>query len=912
MSDYNLLIDIEGRRLVADYFSTEAGTPPSIVFGDQPTVNVQLVEANNESADYPWKSVALTGQSIRVGVGSLEDATPSAYIELTADLAAASSVITEIRTGVLNTTNEIQRVQILDAVKGNYTLTIAGETTTPLCLDASLEEITDAIEALASITADSVEVTGNPTDYRVEFDSSLADVGAITVNLDNITSRVGKTGTLDLHVTEILTLLDDETTVEATLEVVQWTTADVAGETVLQVPVTVTQDVIPDTVPSTTPLPGYATIDLDHINQSGAATGQVPSWNGSEWVPITAAGTGDMLASVYDPTPVNGDAFDMDNMVEGTNLILTTAERAEIAANTAASHAAVTVSDSAEIDFTLTGQDITASLIASSIDETKLDASTNASLDLADSASQPGHTHVASTDIVATGTPDATSFLRGDDTWSTPSGSGDVVGPASAVDSNFAAFDTTTGKLIKDSTFASADFATAAQGTDARTPTAHAASHTDGTDDIQDATNAVKGLATAAQITAIEANTAASHAAATSSGTGTYVTLTGQDIVVDPIDITDITDNVALSTGVLTGGVLSTGAGAAEYSISDGTGIIVDETGAITEVSWTGKSNITPTNIATNLLTWVSIDNAGNVVEMTSPCTPAGRRAEICLGVIVHVNLTTVDAVNNEQSVAFNPGATAYDLADALGFINVSGNVFSANGANLNLNKSVGEIFATGSNYPTSATNPHIKELAVLSALTFQYRYSDGSNGATGTAITPSVLDDGAGGTTAVTNNRWSVQRIYSFVSNNVKIQLGVEEFTTKDNAIAGIASEAYVTEQSIADNGLLRGWLVVQEGATDLSDTSQAQFIEAGKLGEVGSAGGGGAGNVVAELGIAVSDETTALTTGTAKGTFRMPYAMTVTDVQSNRDHSTHRSQHHCRYQRRRHKHHDNQQAFH
>lgn len=53
-----------------------------------------------------------------------------------------------------------------------------------------------------------------------------------------------------------------------------------------------------------------------------------------------------------------------------------------------ASHAAVTVTDSTEIDFTLTGQDITASLVASSIDETKLDASVNASLDLADTALQ--------------------------------------------------------------------------------------------------------------------------------------------------------------------------------------------------------------------------------------------------------------------------------------------------------------------------------------------------------------------------------------------------------------------------------------------------------------------------------------------------------------------------------------------
>ena len=68
----------------------------------------------------------------------------------------------------------------------------------------------------------------------------------------------------------------------------------------------------------------------------------------------------------------------------------------DVAANTAARHDAVTVTDSAEIDFTLVGQDITASIVTGSIDETKLDASTNASLDLADSASQPGHTHTAS------------------------------------------------------------------------------------------------------------------------------------------------------------------------------------------------------------------------------------------------------------------------------------------------------------------------------------------------------------------------------------------------------------------------------------------------------------------------------------------------------------------------------------
>ena len=40
-----------------------------------------------------------------------------------------------------------------------------------------------------------------------------------------------------------------------------------------------------------------SSVALAAIKQSGAATGQIPSWDGSEWVPITASGTGDLLSS---------------------------------------------------------------------------------------------------------------------------------------------------------------------------------------------------------------------------------------------------------------------------------------------------------------------------------------------------------------------------------------------------------------------------------------------------------------------------------------------------------------------------------------------------------------------------------------------------------------------------------------
>lgn len=301
----------------------------------------------------------------------------------------------------------------------------------------------------------------------------------------------------------------------------------------------------------------------------------------------------------------------------------------------------------------------------------------------------------------------------------------------------------------------------------------------------------------------------------------------------------DFAKNHAGSSGVLTGGVLSTGAGAAQYSISDGTGIIVDIDGTTTSVSWSGKTNITPTNIATNLLTWVAIDSGGNVVESVTPWTPAQCRDYVCLGVVVHVDLANVDAVNNEQQVAYNPISAVYDLAGAIGFININGNVFSANGANLTLNKSAGTMWVKGSNYNNDPDNPHRKTLNGLTGLTFQYRYSDGSNGATGTNVDPNNLDDGAGGLTAVSNNHWSIQRIYSFVSNNVKIQRGVEEFASLQSAIDGLQAEAYVTEQSIRDNGLLRGWLIVKKNATVLNG-SEAYFIEASKFGDIGGASGG------------------------------------------------------------------------
>lgn len=65
---------------------------------------------------------------------------------------------------------------------------------------------------------------------------------------------------------------------------------------------------------------------------------------------------------------------------------------------------------------------------------------------------------------------------------------GDVAGPESSTDNNFASFDGTSGKVIQDSGLSASSFAGAT----------HASNHTDGTDDIQNATSGQKGLMTSA------------------------------------------------------------------------------------------------------------------------------------------------------------------------------------------------------------------------------------------------------------------------------------------------------------------------------------------------------------------------------------------------------------------------------
>ena len=299
----------------------------------------------------------------------------------------------------------------------------------------------------------------------------------------------------------------------------------------------------------------------------------------------------------------------------------------------------------------------------------------------------------------------------------------------------------------------------------------------------------------------------------------------------------------SLTTGLAFGGVISiNGVDNTTFDISAGNGWIVNSytdpnNPVYTEVSWPEYTGITPTGLTTQEVTYIFINTNGGIHQQISYPTVKDARDYIFLGVVVHSNLTNINVVNNLPKVALDQGAQMFGLTESLGVFNIYGNRITANGTNLSINKTAGEIFKRGSNYQLDRSSPDRLLLGSLSPVTFRYRLQNSTEYTDTVSIDPDNYDLN-GVLTPVPNNDVTIQHIYLFPSNSIRIQYGQAVYSSLATAIAAIPYENFIKEQNIADNGLLIGLLVIKEGATNLTDTTTAIFVNAGKFGETSSSG--------------------------------------------------------------------------
>jgi len=162
---------------------------------------------------------------------------------------------------------------------------------------------------------------------------------------------------------------------------------------------------------------------------------------------------------------------------------------------------------------------------------------------------------------------------------------------------------------------------------------------------------------------------------------------------------------ITASTGLLSGGALTIGTDTAKFDMAAMKGLIVDnhtdpENPTFTEIDLAAQDEVTVTNLATQDRTFISVNSSGTIVQRSSEGDASDIRDEILIGILIHPNNTSIVSTINRPVTRVDPDLSLIDLARVIGTINTNaGNIISPNGANLNIDKNIGQLFRIGSNF---------------------------------------------------------------------------------------------------------------------------------------------------------------------------------------------------------------------
>lgn len=294
------------------------------------------------------------------------------------------------------------------------------------------------------------------------------------------------------------------------------------------------------------------------------------------------------------------------------------------------------------------------------------------------------------------------------------------------------------------------------------------------------------------------------------------------------------------TTGVISGCVLSIVA-TNQFSVSAGTAFVADWSAAplaptLTPVTITLQTITITGTPATRQVNYWFADSSGTVSSQATPLTATQRRNNVALGITVGV-LTTgvIRYVMNQPVTITQPVNQVYDAMGALGPRNLSGNVISANGANLTLNMSAGTMWTAGFGRNADPKSPNILATLVETAGSFVYcTQSANSFGTATTTVDVShydvagvvTLNPGANAT-AVLARVWVVPS--GVTGAQLVLQYSQATYNNVGTALAAAGTErTYVKNPDlVSQGGLLVGAVATVKNATQLNNMAQGLFYQ-------------------------------------------------------------------------------------
>lgn len=327
-----------------------------------------------------------------------------------------------------------------------------------------------------------------------------------------------------------------------------------------------------------------------------------------------------------------------------------------------------------------------------------------------------------------------------------------------------------------------------------------------------------------------------------------------------------------MSTGLLKGGVITKHGSdpATTIDISAGVGYIVNnytdpENPVRTRVQWDAFSNVSLDYLSSVSISYIAIDINGAVHQMSSRPATADWRDYIMLGGVGHENHSYITNLSPVTNIAYDIQQQLLEFLEWFGDFKVSGNVMSAYGTDLRVKRSAGSCYKRDGNYWTSAKDLSTIPNAQGNPQLLVGAYRNTSDVFVPTSYTynldPNNYDPGGGlGLTSVPSGKWVNHYFFKYAAVDIIVvaQYGQTYYDDKPTALAHL-QDGFVPDPDLA-TCIFLGYITIQQGTTDDSDTDYAVFTPSGKFGLAtmisGSSGGEvNTGSNVNTLGIGVCD---------------------------------------------------------
>ncbi len=309
-------------------------------------------------------------------------------------------------------------------------------------------------------------------------------------------------------------------------------------------------------------------------------------------------------------------------------------------------------------------------------------------------------------------------------------------------------------------------------------------------------------------------------------------------------------------SGVINGGVISR-ASDTEATITAGKGIIVDWYTDFCDpklypVEWV-EQTIEITNVTTQDVTRLYVDSTGTVIQKTLN-SPSDRRDYIFIGTVAHPTGVVMDSMMQRPVIPYDLVNQFNDLWRYIGYIKDS-ILLAPYSTNLQLERTAGTVYMAGINYENNPKDPNQKVYSALSPvpnIIRVYKDSGGDwilhNGVS--TVDPTKYDDFSGTLQPVSTNQATVQHMFWSPRNDlVYIHYGQVLYNSLTSARTNWQTDIPELSDTLNNEVIYIGALILIGNATDLSDTNQAVFVYSDKFGQLGSAGGGSTSAIPNEL---------------------------------------------------------------